>query len=132
MPRIEPITAPINRRRLARRRRTSKRITATAKIKPAIAPRRCDRLDWRKWYPAATQITVKISRIANMSQKPPTPPVAGVENDIGFSGRFSGLSGTEERVGGLKARVIVAPFMKFRLWIPDKYMYRIRGCHPAL
>src|SRR6185437_8779804 len=112
IPRIEPITAPINRRRLARRRRTSKRMTANAKTNPAIAPRRCDKLNGRKWYPAATQTTVKINRIANISQKPPTPPVSGLENDIRFSGRFSGLLGTAERFDELKVRVIVAPFYK--------------------
>ena len=38
IPRIDPIAAPIRRRRLALRRRSSNRITAIANERPAIAP----------------------------------------------------------------------------------------------
>src|SRR5690242_15682097 len=110
MPRIEPITAPMSRRRLARRRRTSKRITATAKPNPVSAPRRCDRLNGRKWYPAAMQTIAKIARIVSMSQKLPTPPEFERDSCTDFVCGFSGGLELELRLYCAEVRFMWAPY----------------------
>src|ERR1700735_3150125 len=89
IPRIEPTAAPINLRRLARLRRSSKRITAIANRTPTAVPLSFDRLNGRKGYPATGQKAKKISRKKNMSQNVPALLCERRERTTGLAGALS-------------------------------------------
>src|SRR2546426_8455042 len=101
IPRIDPIAAPIRRRRLARLSRISNRMTATEKVRPTIAAVLELKPKGREGEQAATETAAKNSRTSAMSHQPPTPPSGSELRSADFGGAKSPPPGPPGRAGGV-------------------------------